>query len=216
MKEYAIKTVLLIALILLFVVAVSPNCIGASEVSKMKIRIKVGDAEIIATMLDNDTSRGFVALLPLTLTLKDYNGTKKVSDLPQKLSTKDAPSGHDPSVGDITYYAPWGNLAIFYKDFGYANGLVNIGHIESGVETLGHIQGDFTITVELTEAKNMEANHFLIAKQQSIIPIAAFTANGDMEKLKTALNQGLDAGLTVNEIKEILVQMLRTPGFRAA
>jgi hypothetical protein len=42
------------------------------------------------------------------------------------------------------------------------------------------------------------------------IPIAAFTANGDLEKLRTALSAGLDAGLTVNEIKEILVQMYTT------
>ena len=45
------------------------------------------------------------------------------------------------------------------------------------------------------------------AKQQKIVTIAAFTAKGDLQKLKTALNEGLDAGLTVNEIKEILVQM---------
>lgn len=53
----------------------------------------------------------------------------------------------------------------------------------------------------------------LSSKQQSIIPIAAFTANGNMEKLKTALNEGLDAGLTVNEIKEVLVQLYAYAGF---
>ena len=63
-------------------------------------------------------------MLPLTLTLKDYAGTEKISDLPRKLSTQGAPSGSDPSVGDITLYAPWGNLAIFYRDFGYASGLI--------------------------------------------------------------------------------------------
>jgi alkylhydroperoxidase/carboxymuconolactone decarboxylase family protein YurZ len=63
------------------------------------------------------------------------------------------------------------------------------------------------------EAQNMDANQALSAKQQSIVPIAAFTATGDMEKLKTALNEGLDAGLTVNEIKEILVQMYAYCGF---
>lgn len=41
--------------------------------------------------------------LPLTLTLKDYAGTEKISDLPKRLSTEGAPSGSDPSVGDITY-----------------------------------------------------------------------------------------------------------------
>ncbi len=59
----------------------------------------------------------------------------------------------------------------------------------------------------------MEKNKALSAKQQSIVPIAAFTANGNMEKLKSALNEGLDAGLAVNEIKEILVQMYAYAGF---
>jgi alkylhydroperoxidase/carboxymuconolactone decarboxylase family protein YurZ len=51
------------------------------------------------------------------------------------------------------------------------------------------------------------------AKQKAIVPIAAFTAKGDLDKLKTALNEGLDACLTVNEIKEILVQMYAYTGF---
>ena len=59
----------------------------------------------------------------------------------------------------------------------------------------------------------MDVNQTLDAKQQSIVPIAAFTANGDLEKLRTALNEGLDAGLTVNEIKEILVHLYAYAGF---
>jgi hypothetical protein len=53
----------------------------------------------------------------------------------------------------------------------------------------------------ILEAQTMDAHQALSAKQHSIIPIAAFTANGDMEKLRTALHAGLEAGLTVNEIK---------------
>ncbi len=64
----------------------------------------------------------------------------------------------------------------------------------------------------LSEAQTVKSDG-LNAKQKSIVPIAAFTAGGDMEKLKTALNEGLDAGLTVNEIKEILVQMYAYAGF---
>ena len=67
--------------------------------------------------------------------------------------------------------------------------------------------------IAMPEAQDMDKNQVLIAIQQSIIPIAAFTANGDMKKLKTALNEGLDAGLTINEIKEILVQMYAYCGF---
>ena len=53
----------------------------------------------------------------------------------------------------------------------------------------------------------------LSSKQAGIVPIAAFSASGDLEKLKTALNEGLDAGLTINEIKEVLVQMYAYAGF---
>ena len=53
----------------------------------------------------------------------------------------------------------------------------------------------------------------LNTKQENIVAIAAFTANGDLPELKKALNGGLDAGLTVNEIKEVLVQMYAYCGF---
>lgn len=53
----------------------------------------------------------------------------------------------------------------------------------------------------------------LSTRQQSIVPIAAFTAYGDLERLKPALAEGLTAGLTVNEIREVLVQMYAYAGF---
>ena len=48
----------------------------------------------------------------MTMTLEDYASTEKITYLSRKLSTADAPAGVDPDAGDITYYAPWGNLAI--------------------------------------------------------------------------------------------------------
>jgi hypothetical protein len=114
----------------------------------MKLRLKVGDKVLTATLIDSKTTQDFISLLPLTLTLKDYAGTEKISDLPKRLSTEGAPSGSDPSVGDITYYAPWGNLAIFYKDFGFSSGLVILGEIDSGVEAF-NVPGSVKVTIEL-------------------------------------------------------------------
>ncbi len=65
----------------------------------------------------------------------------------------------------------------------------------------------------IAEAEPMDNKLTLSTKQQGIIPIAAFTANGDLARLQVALNEGLDAGLTINEIKEILVQMYAYAGF---
>lgn len=53
----------------------------------------------------------------------------------------------------------------------------------------------------------------LDAKEQAVAAIAAFTARGDMERLDAECEAGLDAGLTVNEIKEVLVQMYAYCGF---
>lgn len=53
----------------------------------------------------------------------------------------------------------------------------------------------------------------LTARQQAIIPIAAFAAAGDIDGLKPALEQGLSVGLGVNEVKEILVQLYAYAGF---
>ena len=101
----------------------------------MKIRFTIDGNELAtATLRDNATARDFLALLPVTLTLEDYAATEKISYLPRKLSTDGAPAGSDPAVGDIAYYAPWGNLAIFYNDAGYARGLVLLGRIDSSME----------------------------------------------------------------------------------
>src|SRR6476661_3582665 len=114
----------------------------------MKIRLTIGGTRITATLENNATARDFASLLPLKLTLKDYASTEKVSDLPRRLSTKGAPPGADPSAGDIAYYAPWGNLALFYKDFQYSDGLILLGKLDGGIESLGE-PGSPNVTIEL-------------------------------------------------------------------
>ncbi len=66
---------------------------------------------------------------------------------------------------------------------------------------------------ELYAQSNIESDMALTAKQQSIIPIAAYTAKGELQHLKSALNKGLDAGLTINEIKEVIVHLYAYCGF---
>jgi len=59
----------------------------------------------------------------------------------------------------------------------------------------------------------MEENQKLDSKQKSIVCISALTATGDIDQLKAQLNKGLDDGLTVIEIKEVLVQLYAYCGF---
>jgi hypothetical protein len=120
---------------------------AATKDDAMKIRLKLQGKNLTATLYDNPTASEFASLLPLTLTLQDYAKTEKISDLPRKLTTEGAPAGSDPAPGDIAYYAPWGNLAVFYKDFGYSSGLVILGRLDDGTEDLD-MPGSISATIE--------------------------------------------------------------------
>jgi hypothetical protein len=120
------------------------------DTQPMKIRLLIHGQVIPATLYDNSSARDLYTMLPLTLALEDYAATEKIGYPPRKLDTTAAPEGHAPAVGDITYYAPWGNLALFHKGFRYSSGLVSLGKIESGVELL-RLPGKVAVVVERVE-----------------------------------------------------------------
>jgi len=101
-----------------------------TQENAMKLNIILKDKTITATLNDSPASREFAALLPLTLQLKDYAREEKISDLPSRLTTAGSPAGTAARKGDITLFAPWGNLAIFYKPHGYVTGLIKLGQLD--------------------------------------------------------------------------------------
>ena len=119
---------------------------GLKIMEDVRVKLTFNNEEVIVKMYDNPTSREFLKNLPLTLTFEDYVGKEKISFLSKRLTVEDAPSG---DAGDFAYYAPWGNLAIFYKGFGNAEGgLYVLGQIESGKEKLEDISDDFSVRIE--------------------------------------------------------------------
>lgn len=66
------------------------------------------------------------------------------------------------------------------------------------------------ITTNLTANKDIK---MLDEKQQNIITISAFTATGELDRLENAMNEGLDAKLTISEIKEIFAHLYAYVGF---
>lgn len=72
----------------------------------------------------------------------------------------------------------------------------------------------FVMNVKTMKAQNnSNSNTALNTHQQALAAIASLTATGDLDGLKPALNNGLDAGLTISEIKEALVQLYAYCGF---
>lgn len=116
----------------------------------MKICMCVDGESVTAQLERTEAVRDFAALLPLTLTLKDYAQVERISDLPRRLSVAGVPVGIAPKAGDITYYAPWGNLAIFVGDSSYARGLVLLGQVNVGLPAL-QWPGSLRVRIERIE-----------------------------------------------------------------
>lgn len=125
----------LVALVVLLVLGQGAG-VGAGETEMTRITVAVDGRTFAATLDDTAAGRDFAAMLPLELTLTDYNGIEKVADLPRRLQTADAKASYEPKAGDITVYAPWGNLAIFYKPFQLSRGLVRLGEFAGPIDDL--------------------------------------------------------------------------------
>lgn len=122
--------------------------VKAAGFERMTIRLRIsGERPIEAMLLDVPAGRDFAALLPLTLTLTDHAATEKISELPRRLPTAGAPEGFEPKAGDIAFYAPWGNLAIFHRGFHHSPGLVRLGAINTGIERFA-VPGPMRVTIE--------------------------------------------------------------------
>ena len=116
------------------------------DVTSLNINIIVGEQTITATMEDNGAAHDFLSRLPLEITLEDYNnGTEKIFYPDPALSLDDTPRGCEPKAGDITIYEPWGNVAIFCRDWSESNSLIKIGHIDGNGISL--LQGTESVNV---------------------------------------------------------------------
>lgn len=129
------------------------EAIGASrnesEATSLKMNITVGNRTITATIENNAAGRDFLSRLPLEVTLNDYNNTTEKIFYPSPaLKTEGITRGCAPTPGDITIYAPWGNVAIFCKSWSHSNDLIKIGRIDgNGIEALT-VDGDIRVKIE--------------------------------------------------------------------
>ena len=125
---------------------------STQQANSMKINIKVGDKIVTATLIDNPTTRDFISLLPLTLTMNDLFGREKFARLPRTIS-EEGERTKTYEVGDIIYWSPGPDVAIYYRRDGQAipdPGIITIGKIDAGVEAF-NVPGSINVAVELIQ-----------------------------------------------------------------
>ena len=107
-----------------------------SQPSVVKIECTFGNHKFTASLYGNASARDLASMLPLDLTIEDYANNEKIAHLPRKLSEEGSGPFGNEAPGDLCYYAPWGNLAFFYADYRYSSGLIRLGRLDDGFETL--------------------------------------------------------------------------------
>ena len=113
-----------------------------------RIRFLVGEDEIVVRLEDNPAAESLYEMLPMELNFEDYNNTEKIAYSDETLTTDGAPDHCTPQRGDLCFYAPWGNLCFFYRDFRESPSLVPLGTVESGMEYLESLNTVASVTAE--------------------------------------------------------------------
>ena len=137
--------------------AVADENTTTKDGDSMKIIVKVGDKALTATLIDSKTAKDLVSLLPLTLTMNDLFGREKFGHLPRSIST-DGKRTHTYEVGDIAYWSPGPDVAIYYRHDGEKipnPGIIVIGKLDPGVEAF-HVPG--SVEVKITAANEAAEN----------------------------------------------------------
>jgi Uncharacterized conserved protein len=130
----------------------NPERASSERSQNMKIKISVAGKVLTATLVDNETARDFVSLLPLNLSLNDLFGREKFGNLPKALSEK-GPRTHAYEVGDIAYWSPAHDVAIYYRQDSESipsPGIIPIGKIDGGTEVF-NVPASVKVTIELAK-----------------------------------------------------------------
>jgi hypothetical protein len=120
---------------------------NASETQKtMKISVKAKGNTTVFELNNSPASRDLYAQLPLSITVENYSHNEKIFYPPEKLNTTGTPQAGGGQPGTLAYYAPWGDVVMFYGSFSSAPGLYQLGHVISGSEYIQGMSG--TIQIE--------------------------------------------------------------------
>jgi hypothetical protein len=121
---------------------VDPKASGDGE--EMKITVKSNGNDIVFELNDSQAAKDLYSQLPLSVPVENHGSQEKIFYPPKKLSTGSTPKA-DAKTGTLAYYAPWGDVVMFYGDFGSAAGLYELGDVVSGSEHIQDLSGTIRI-----------------------------------------------------------------------
>lgn len=111
----------------------------------MRIQVQAGERVIVFALNGSRAAKALYAQLPLRTAVENFSTNEKVFYPPQKLSISGTPLA-DAQEGTLAYYAPWGDVVLFYESHGKSNGLYELGRAVSGMDEIEKLTGTIIVT----------------------------------------------------------------------
>lgn len=111
-----------------------------------QIQVLFGDSAVIYQLNDSAAADSLYRQLPLTVEVEDYSTNEKIFYPPEELDTGNTPLAQ-AGAGTLAYYAPWGDVVMFYGDYSENASLFELGQVVSGGELVGGMSGSITIDI---------------------------------------------------------------------
>lgn len=129
--------------------SIKPLC-GAVDLKRedggnMQIKVASAAYEIIYALNESQAAKDLYAQLPLTLEVENFSTNEKIFYPPGKLNTNAAPPA-DAKKGTLAYFAPWGDVVMYYGHYGTGSGLYALGEAVSGEDDIEKLSGMITVT----------------------------------------------------------------------
>ena len=112
----------------------------------MKMNVSANGGTVVFELNGSQASKDLYAQLPLTVELQNFSTNEKVFYPPEKLETSKTPLAKEGGGGTLAYYAPWGDVVMFYDSYSPNGSLYELGAAISGEELIQDLSG----TVEIT------------------------------------------------------------------
>lgn len=116
--------------------------------TERQIQVQSGSGTVVYQLNDSAAAAALLAQLPLTVEVEDYSTNEKIFYAPEALDTVDTPLA-EGGAGTLAYYAPWGDVVMFYGDYRANGSLYELGEVVSGGELIAGMSG--TVTIETAQ-----------------------------------------------------------------
>jgi hypothetical protein len=151
-----VSGVMAFALVLRLVLGI--DTVGASQteghglpLSPMQVTITSQGRTAVFQLYDTAAAKEFYEQLPLELNLSNFRDAQWMFYPPKRLNVTSREAYHDGKKGELSYYEPWGDAFMLYKDFYAGDEMHRLGVGVAGIDDIARMSGQAVI--EKTSAK---------------------------------------------------------------